>query len=399
MTGIVRGDKDQLLLLARNGRLYRGSVDAPTLIYAPPVFDPYAVPATVLALAGTPTDATMVGEAGLIRHLQGSQVQQESGVFSQTLRDVCQGPLGRVAVGDAGAIEYSLAAGPQAGVWQALNSGSKIGWHAVACTEFGAIAVGDKGSVATLLLSGPTAQFQIDNVTTADLYAVTSDQNGDLWLAGDVENGAGAPTLKKLVDAKWVNGWTNSNLVGALPGLRGLVGLPNSAMLLLDRDGGQRRVDATGVSNESPQRLDLRAVRGVSLSDGSAVLVGQPGLWLGPFLTVPQIDKPTSSNAANMPLEWSVAPGPSPSYSRVHLDGSGFPFWWLYVESTVTSAVLPNFSALGGFDVFPASTKILYSVRVDRVYVPAGSINGFDTFDLEFGEWRSWSTNAKPFIP
>lgn len=399
MTGIVRGDKDQLLLLARNGRLYRGSVEAPTLIYAPPVFDPYAVPALVLALAGTPTDATMVGEAGLIRRLQGSQVQQESGVFSQTLRDVCTGPLGRVAVGDAGAFEYALATGAQAGVWQALSNGSKLGWHAVVCTEFGAVAVGDKGGVATLLLSGSTPQFQVENVTTANLYAITADQNGDLWLAGDVESGANAPILKKLVDSKWVNGWTNVNFANAVPGLRGLVGLPNTALLLLDRDGGQHRLDATGLANESPQRLDLRASRGVALADGSSVLVGQPGLWLGPFLTVPQIDKPTSSNAANMPLEWSVAPGPSPSYSRVHLDGSGFPFWWLYVEPTVTSAVLPNFSALGGFDVFPASSKIQYSVRVDRVYVPSGSINGFDTFTLEFGEWRSWSTNAKPFIP
>ena len=97
-------------------------------------------------------------------------------------------------------------------------------------------------------------------------------------------------------------------------------------------------------------------------------------------------------------LAWQVAPGPASSFSRVHLDGSGFPFWWLYAAPNVTSVSLPDFAALAGINVFPDSSgmPLDWVLRVDRGYLPGFSMDGFMTLEqIEPFDWRSWSTNTR----
>jgi len=377
--------------------LYRGKSENPVLVWVPPTIDPYAVPTVVLAAAGTPTDATVVGESGLIRRVLGSAVTQEQGATGATLRGVCHGPLGRVAVGDGATVQVHTGES-----WLLLPvKFGKGALRAVACTSKGAIAVGDKGQVVTVDLASQPPSAVVKTPTTADLHAAVLLADGEVWLAGDVVAGSGPVLLRKTADGEgWQSAWPSGVFSATVPDLRALVPLANDALLLLDREGGVHRLDATGLHGETGERKDLRPRAGITLDNGRTVLVGQPGLWLGPFLTIATIDKPGSGgNPAAVPVEWSYQPGPLPSFTRVHLDvnGNGFPIWWIYVEPKVSALVLPDFSTLKGINVFPPNVPIQYVARIDRVYVPGFSINGFATFELEFGAWRSWSTNAKPF--
>lgn len=405
LSGVVAGPDGQVLIAGRSGRVYYGPEDDPSLLWAPPVLDPYAVPAVVLAVGGTPTDATIVGENGLIRRVFGTSVTQEQGALAVHLNGVCHGPLGRVAVGDGGALQvFRTPTGAAAGVWQQVKTGIGQALRGVVCTPLGAVAVGDQGQVVDVSLAGEEVQVSVQKVAAGGLYAVAIDGAGQIWAAGQATTGSvggGPPAalIKRVGLGGWQPGWPSGFNPGVVPGLRAVVALANAGVLVVDREGGLHRVDAAGVNSETGERKDLRPVAGATLPDGRAVLVGQPGLWLGPFLTIPTIDKPTAEkNPSALPLEWSFAPGPSPSFTRVHLDGSGFPFWWVYVEAAVSAVLLPDFKA-SNIQVFPNFQGAQYTVRIDRVYMPAFSINGFSTFDLEFGAWRSWATNARGFLP
>lgn len=393
LSAVLTGESGSVLLVAKNGRLYRGPIEGPSLVYVPVVTDPYAVPVPMLAAAGTPTDATIVGENGLIRRLLGTKVTVESGALQTTLRGVCVGPQGRVAVGDSGGIEVDRGQG-----WQVVTVATALPLRAVLCTDDGALAVGDQGTLVTVDLGPEGANAQVQTVGSATLRAIVRDGQGTLWIAGDKLAGQGPVLLKRDAQGAWQDGWPAGTLTPTIPSLRTLVAVPD-ALLIVDVEGGVRRLDAAGVHDESPERRDLRPTAGIALPDGRAVLVGEPGLWLGPFLTIPEIAKPDSLlKSGPVPVEWSVAPGPDGSFTRVHLDGSGFPFWWLYVAPTTTSLTLPDFESLAGIQVFINNPQIAYVVHVDRGFVPGFSINGFGTFDLEFDTWRSWAKNAKSLV-
>lgn len=395
LSAVLAGSDGQVLIVAQNGRLYRGQPDSPVLVYVPPVLDPYAQPAQVLAACGTPTSATLVGEAGLIRRVVKNSVTQEQGALAVTLRAACQGPLGRVAVGDGGGIEVN-----RSGVWEkvvAPSSGGAV-LRAVACTASGAVAVGDAGAVIDIDLSAASVTIKNSTLSSAALHSVAADSEGQLWIGGDAVPGDAPLLQKRSASGSWQNGWPAGTVTPNQKALRQIVPLHGGALLLIDREGGMHRLDAAGLADESPERLDLRPRAGVTLPDGSTVLVGQPGLWLGPFLTIAEIDKPTLGlNPKPMIVEWSEAPGPKASCTLVHLNGNNFPFWWIYLAPDITSMTLPDFAALKGIQVFPASSQINYEVSVDRIYIPGFSINGFATMDLEFGARRSWATNARPF--
>ena len=396
LSAVLAGADGQVLIVALNGRAYRGTPDDPKLVYLPPVLDPYAQPAQVLAAAGTPTDAIMVGEAGLIRRLKGNAVQQEQGALAVTLRAACQGPLGRVAVGDGGGIEAYRTT-----VWEKVAAPTATGptLRAVLCTDTGAIAVGDAGQIVEIDLTGSAPIASASTNATVDFYTIAADSSGTLWVGGNAPSGNGPLLLKRIGTASWETGWPAGTVTPSYKPLRHIVALPTGALLLIDREGGLHRMDAAGIADESPERLDLRPRASAVLPDGSAVLVGQPGLWLGPFLTIPSIDKPGMGlNPVPMVVEWSVAPGPQPSATLVHLDGNQFPFWWLYVAPDVTSLQLPDFASLKGIQVFPAGQQISYVATVNRIYIPGLSINGFATMDVEFGSRRSWATNAAQFV-
>ncbi len=399
LTGVLHGIDDQLLVVTRRGLLYRGQLETLKPIYQPVILDPYAEPLAVLAAAGTPTDATLVGEMGLIRRLHGQKVQEEAGAVATTLRAVCQSDLLRVAVGDKGALEANTGAG-----WQQLNVASQADLRAVVCTPTGALAVGAGGTVIEVLLNGTQAVATVTKLDALlDLYAVAQTDDGTLWAGGQLTN-AGQQTVmpalwKRAPGGQWQESWPAGASIVDVRGLRLLVALPNQTLLAVDREGGQWRIDAIGVTNESPDHLDQRPSAGVALADGSAVLVGQPGLWMGPFLTVPAIAKPDAQSVYPFSVVWSAAPGRLPSCNRVHLDGSNFPFWWIYVAPDVTTFTLPDFGAIDGIQVFPSNPQYQWVARVDRVYVPGTTINSFATFDLEFGAWRSWASNAVPFHP
>lgn len=395
LTGAV-SHGDQVLLLGRNGSLWRGKPNQPMLFWLPPVVDPYAQPTAMLALAGTPTDASAVGAGGLMRRIVGNKVIQEPAIVSVDLLGVCQGPDYRVAVGGNGNVLVDLGAGWTA---QQVNEMAKGAWRGVACGPDFAVAVGDNGWVAQV--SAANGAIKATQIGTAALRSV-AQLAGKFWIAGDKPAGDGPVLVTGNGAGAWLSAWPAGTVTPTYKALRLVVPLDANTLLVADREGGVLRLDAKGVTNESPERLDLRPTAGTVLDDGTAVLVGEPGLWLGPFLTVPTIDKPAPNSglAGAVPVEWSVAPGPTPSFSRVHLDGNldpksgwGFPFWWIYVGPEISNFLLPDFEEKG-IQVFIDNPQIQYWVRIDRGYVPGFSINGFSTLDLEFGRWRSRATNT-----
>lgn len=386
---VLSGEGDQILLLGDRGELWRGPPQDPTLFWMPPVVDPYAPQLVTLAMSGTPTDATIVGELGLIRRLQGSKVAQEKGALTEDLVDVCVGPLGRVAIGKEGGLQADVGAG-----WQALQAASGP-LKAVACTSQGAVAVGESGLVVSLDLVSLTRIEQ--TVSTAHLRAIAAAPDGELLLAGDAPAGDGPVLLRKVPGGLWQPAWPAGAVISAQRDLRVVQWLGEASWLLIDREGGQLRIDAAGLHDESPLARHLRPRASARLPDGRVVLVGEPGLWLGPFLTVPDIVSPAGAGVTEpLQLTWTQAPGPKASFSRVHVTGSGFPFWWLYVNPEVSDVLLPNFLDYG-IDVFPSFGSQSMMVTVDRGYVPGFSINGFGTFDLEFGTWMSRASNSRTF--
>lgn len=400
LAGAVAGTDGKVLMAGSDGSLWRGTVQDPMLFWLPAVADPYQQPPQVLALAGTPTDATVVGQGGLIRHLVGKKVEVEASGTGADLQAVCHGDGFRVAVGTQSKLLVRLGTA----AWTDVNSQapSAVTLRAVACTAQGAVAAGDDGWVVTVDLSGTKPVANAAQVAKATLRAAAV-RDGEVWLAGDKPKGDGPVLLVRKNDA-WKDGWPAGVVTPKYADLRGLVALDASSWLLLDREGGVLRLDPKAVTDESPERRDLRAHTGAALPDGTVVLVGQPGLWLGPFLTVPVIAKPSASTGLKgaVPVEWSVAPGPQPSFTRIHLDagldplsGWGFPFWWIYAGPEITSLVLPDFKDKG-IEVFPTMESLTYAVRIDRGYVPGFSINGFATLDLEFGRWRSRASNYQP---
>ncbi|MSP92569.1 MAG: hypothetical protein EXR79_12335 [Myxococcales bacterium] len=385
----------KVLLAARNGRVYIGAPEHPSLVWVPPVVDPFAVPTLVTAAGGNADDATLVGEAGLVRRVVDGAVSDEVGPLAVMLRGVCHGPLGRVAVGDGGGLMVDRGAG-----WQKLAGAGSANLRAVACSGTGAVAVGDEGTAITLDLTTPTASVQSSKVGVGALHAVAFDGGGSVWAGGDGSLATGPVLAVRKPGGVWASAWPAGTLSAGWPGVRAIVTLAAGTVLVADREGGIRRVGPDGSADESPERRDLRPRAGTAMDDGRVVWVGQPGLWLGPFLTIPTIVAP-GPKAVDAPIhvQWAAAPGPAPSCTRVHLDGSGFPFWWLYVGPETTSLVLPDFASLKGIQVFPPNMPLDYRIRVDRVYTPGLSINGFSTYDLEFDAHRSWSVNVAPFTP
>ncbi len=400
LAGALAGPDGKVLMAGSDGSLWRGTVDDPVLFWLPALLDPYEPPPQVLALAGTPTDATVVGQAGLVRRLVGKKVEVEASGTLADLQAVCHGTGFRVAVGTQSKLLVQLGSA----AWTDVNSQAPSGvtLRAVACTAQGAIAAGDDGWVVTLDLSGAKPVASAAQAAKATVRAAAL-RDGEVWLAGDKPKGEG-PVLLVRKNAAWKDGWPAGAVTPSYAPLRGLVALDASSWLLLDSDGGVLRLDPKAVTDESPERRDLRPHTGAVLPDGTALLVGQPGLWLGPFLTVPVIAKPSAGSGLKgaVPVEWSVAPGPQPSFTRIHVDagmdpvsGWGFPFWWIYAGPEVSALVLPDFKDKG-IEVFPALESMNYSVRIDRGYVPGFSINGFATLDLEFGRWRSRASNYQP---
>ncbi len=397
LTGVVAGADGKVLVLGNNGGLWRGLVGALQLFWLPPVIDPYASPPAAMALAGTPTDATVVGAGGMVRRVTGNKVQTEQSNTKVDLFGVCHSPLGRVAVGDAGTLLLDTV-----GAWQVATVPElgKAKLRAVACGPDLAVAAGDDGWVVTVdLAAGGTAKAI--KIASVALHSVLW-RKGSFLIGGDKPAGDGPVLVSGNGKGLWLNAWPAGAVTPTYKPVRTLVALPDDALLLADREGHVYRLDAKGVFDESTERLDLRPRAGVALPDGSAVVVGEPGLWLGPFLTVPTIDKPLPNTGLSgaVPVEWSVAPGPTPSFSRVHLDGNldpksgwGFPFWWIYVGPEISNFLLPDFEEKG-IQVFINNPQVQYWVRIDRGYVPGFSINGFSTLDLEFGRWRSRATNT-----
>jgi hypothetical protein len=391
LAALLRGEGDDVLFATARGYMYRGTASDPYLIYLPQVVDPYEGPPTVMAGAGTPTDATVVGEEGLIRRVEGNIVVQESGALIEDLVGVCHGPLGRAAVGIKGGLQVH-----RGQVWEKLDTGGTAPLRAIACTSTGAIAVGDGGRAIDVDLTGETAKLTtkvLGGGVNLNTVVVLSD--GVQWTAGDGKSGHGATLLKRSVGGAWTDGWPAGTKTQDIRPLQLIVPVDKANLLLLDREGAIRRLGPSGLFDESPERLDVRPRAGVTLADGRTVVVGEPGLWLGPFLSIPEISSPPESvKASQVKVEWSVAPGPAPSVSRVHVESQGFPFWWLYTAPATSTVKLPDFKSLKTLTVFIDGD---YLIRVDRIYQPSLSIDGFSTFKLEFGQWRSWATNYQFF--
>jgi len=399
LCGVVAGKDGSVLVLGARGGLWRGSPGEPQLVWLPPVTDVYAEPARMNGLSGTPVLATMVGAKGIIRRLDGTKVTVEAAGTGEELLAVCEGASGRVAVGAKGTIVADVGQG-----WQPIGAPTPSTLRAVVCGASGAVAVGDGGVVVEIATDGaPLAKAT--KQAAVDLHAIA--RVGDkLWIGGDKPAGDG-PVLLAGQPGAWTSAWPPGTITPNFLPIRAIVAQGDGTVVVADRDGGQFRIDAAGVAKESGERLDLRPRAGARLPDGSVVLVGQPGLWLGPFLTVPVIGKPLPNAGLSgaVPVEWTAAPGPLPSFARVHLDGNldpkegwGFPFWWIYGGPDISDFLLPNFEEKG-IEVFMDNPQVQYWVRIDRGYVPGFSINSFSTLDLEFGRWRSRATNTVKLGP
>ena len=403
LVAALPGEATDVLLTARDGRIFRGAAPDLYLIWLPGIVDPYAQPAVVLAAAGTPTDATLVGEDGLIRRLQpgpqGPEVTLEKSAIAGHLRAVCHGALGRVIVGDAGALQVNTG-----GIWTKVPSGTNADLRSVVCTPTGAVAVGANGAVVAVAIGGAVLSAQTTTVkdpsgAAAGLFGVARSAKGVFWAAGRTAATSGnAGVLLTSADGlAWTSGWPAGTKGDKIPALRRLAVVAEGTLMLADEDGGLWQRTPLGLTNESLQRRNVLPMAIAVLETGTTLVVGEPGLWLGPFLTVPTVTRPLDGTATkSMKVEWAVAPGPTASVSRVHIDGQGFPFWWLYLDPLSTSIALPDFQALENITVFPP-IEVPFVARVDRIFAPELSINGFSTFDLEFGDWRSWSTNGKTF--
>ena len=409
LTGVLVGEKDELLVVAQSGKVFRGTLAKLKQTWQPPIYDPYQAPPSVLAAAGTPTDATLVGQDGLIRHVIGTKVVEEAGISALTLRGVCQANGLRVAVGDGGVMQFDAGAGwKQVLLGNPADPDSQLPLRAVVCMNGGAVAAGVGGRILRIDLVGADAiATVVGKNPQATWNALVVDAAGKLWVGGEeaVPGGNPVPALWSAAapTGPWADAWPASAPLDHIRTLVALVNLGSDGVLLLDREGGQWRLDVAGVTSESPDRLDLRARAGVLLSDGSVVLVAEPGMWMGPFLTVPALDKPALGQTAS-PIEvsWTSAPGTTPTCNRVHMDGSGFPFWWIYTAPDATDFFLPNFGDAGGVGIQPFPTggaQYQWVIRVDRIFVPGMTINSFSTYDLESGDWRSWATNGRAFTP
>lgn len=393
----LEGGPDDVLLVMEDGRLYRGTLTDPFVVWFPPQLDPYSSPAQVHAAAGTAGDATIVGQAGLIRRWKDDVVEQEKGVLSEDLVGVCVHGNHRVVAGEKGGLAVNVG-----GAWVKVAQADVAPLRDVTCTPTGALAVGDEGRVVEVDVTGdkPTAVTTILS-GKPNLFAITqtaAGQSSTVWVAGDGQAGVG-PTLMTRVAGAWTTAWPAGFNPKDVPNLRRLVPLSGGTVLVTDALGGVWRISPAGVGDESPLRRDLRVFSGLRLKSGQALLVGEPGLWLGPFLTIPEISKPEfANNPKEMQVEWAVQPGPLPSINRVHLDGQGFPFWWLYLAPGTTSVTLPDFESLKNIPIFLAQVTS-WLARVDRIYIPDLTIDGFSTFDVEFDTPRSWSTNYRQFQP
>ncbi len=389
LRGMVRGDGDEVLLVSDRGRLLRGPIDGPSLLYVPTVADAYEQPPAVLAMAGTPTDATIVGEAGLIRRLDGDTVLSESGALVEDLVGVCQVGTLRAVVGAKGGMAIDSGGG-----WTKVGSFGAPG-RAVACNAERVVFTSADGHFATLDVAGGATSASIQVLAGAtSIDAALAETGGSFLLAGSTADSANAGLWRLGSAGTTSNAWPSGAkqrpaftlLVAGAPGT--IYGVTEAGQVL--------RIDALGSHDEGPERRDMRAHAGVRLSDGTMVLAGEPGLWLGPFLTVPAIAKPAETQNVPLLLEWSAAPGTLPTINRVHIDGAttGFPFWWMYTAPAATAIVVPDFLALAGIFVWNDQSFV---ARVDRIWTPSLSIDAFGTFDVEFGDWRSWATNGKGF--
>ena len=398
-TAVVAEDSGQGLMLAHDGRLYGGALSSPSLVWAPEVIDPYAVPVASLAMAGTPTDATIVGALGLIRRFSDWQMTQETGAIADDLLDVCMVPAGRVAVSADGRAQANTGEG-----WQLVPGvQAPAALRGVACRGTKAVVVGDLGAAWVIDLAGDALSATAWPAgTDVDLHDVAFDEQGRLWVAGGQNSSGPTPNTAVLLErtaSGWADAWPQGDTPAhTVPTLTAVVPLGDAAVALADDEGGMHRADPAGYAFEGPERPGMRIADGVRLANGDVRWVGEPGLWLGPFLAIADDIQPAGVGASlPITLAWQTAPGPEPSATRLHLDGNGFPFWWLYVAPEVQAVALPDFAALQAGGPLLDTPDIGYTLRIDRVYEPGLSIDGFSTFDLEFGGWRSWSTNVQAF--
>lgn len=415
LAGLLGGDGDEVMAVAANGRLYRGPLDNPSLIHSPEIGDLYGDAPALLAAAGTPTDATLVGEGGLVRRLRGDELDSESGALVEDLVAVCHGKRGRLVVGDKGGVAFSAGGvpwggepAPPAGPWVKLGALGGSGRSAACGADF-AVATGGTGEVLVLTQQAtPTSADGLAIAGAATIDASLADPAGGFWLAGTMKTGegglwrafpsaSGAQTAKDAAGRPWTLSLAWPLGCTARPALRVLVAGAAGTRFGVTDAGRVYRLDALGCHDEGPERLDLLPRAGLKLPDGRVVFAGQPGLWLGPFLTVPEIGQPTGSIVGKpVVVAWTAAPGTAPMLHRVHIDGAttGFPFWWMYTAPSATTVTAPDFLALANIFVWNDSSFI---ARVDRIWGPGLSINAFSTYDVEFGDWRSWSTNGRSF--
>ena len=415
LSGLLGGDGDEVLAVAANGRLYRGPLDSPSLIHSPEIGDLYGDAPALLAAAGTPTDATLVGEGGLIRRLRGDELDSESGALVEDLIAVCHGKRGRLVVGAKGGVAFSAGGvpwggdpAPPAGPWVKLGTLGKAGQSAACGADF-AVATGGSGQVLLLAQQmTPTAVDALAIAGAASVDAGLADAAGGFWFAGTtttgegglwraLPGGSGAQSVKDAAGRPWTVAPAWPLGCTARPALRVLVAGAAGTRFGVTAAGRVFRLDALGCHDEGPERLDLLPRAGLSLPDGRVVFAGQPGLWLGPFLTVPEVGQPSGNiNGKPVVVAWTAAPGTAPMLHRVHIDGAttGFPFWWMYTAPNATTVTVPDFLSLADIFVWNDSSFI---ARVDRIWGPGLSINAFSTYDVEFGAWRSWSTNGRTF--
>ncbi|HAN32536.1 MAG TPA: hypothetical protein DCQ06_13150, partial [Myxococcales bacterium] len=351
LAAALPGQATDVLYVGDDGRVFRGSIDDAYTLWLPSLPDPYAEAPTILAAAGTPTDATMVGIDGLIRRLtinaaEVVTVVQETGAVTDDLYGVCQVAQGRVAVGASGALQIDVGGG-----WTALASGTQSDLLAVACDSAGAVAVGDLGTVVRISWANPSPQ--LSTASAKRLRDVKFASDGQVWVAGQSTAGYGV-LLRSVAGGTWTSAWPPGTNPSATPALCCLTESSSGVWLLATDQGGLWRLTPSSLTDQSPLRRDVAPKDLATRSDGSVIVVGIPVLWLGPFLTVADLSAPKDVVSANsVQVEWAYVAGPAATITRVHLNGMGFPFWWLYVNPTTTSVNLPDFTALSALTTLP----------------------------------------------
>jgi hypothetical protein len=146
---------------------------------------------------------------------------------------------------------------------------------------------------------------------------------------------------------------------------------------------------------EDDHLLDVRVLYGEP-GEWPTLVMGHHEVYLGPLLNEPLFTRPTLVEPLGHPptLTWTVPDKPREKLNFIRMyDATGFPMWTV-IAPTRDSVFLPDLNMMAGIQVLIPGTA---SMRVVRALSPDFNINSFSSKELNYFDWRSWTTISMDF--